>query len=440
MKKELRPSTSIRALARQLQLSPTTVSESLRGVSRVSPATVARVRVAAKQAGYRCNPLVGAVLSQVRRSGCRRFHGTLGILDVDESDRPERAAVFRSLLVAGVQRRAVELGFSLSRFLLGAGGLSPAQLNGVLASRGISGLLVLPAFRQVQLEAVDWSRLTGPFLDRVIQHPALSCVCPDHYAAIWMAMEELVARGFRRPGLVSQRQQDERLHHRWEGGFLTFCEYDDRVDPVPVLVAPKIEEREFAAWLRWHRPDVVLGHGSRFLDMIRAAGGRVPETVGFVSLNSTFCVRPCAAIDLRPDLLGSMGVDFLFGQILRGRGAFPPIRAIPRYRLAGSRVRPCWVRHRWTSQPGSSGQLLSGRQRMSEFAASQCTQKPESQWKGSHHRGRSSVNRRSSEVGCVYPTPSAGGQTGLKPEPAGEIIGVLKPGAGGGFADGSEVG
>ena len=301
------------------------------------------MRAAAQRAGYHCNPLVSAVMSQVRRAGARSFRGALGIVDLEESDRPAGAIAYHEAMMAGAKRRAAELGFSLTRFLVGPHGLQPARLNSVLTTRNIGGLLVLPTFWDVHLETIDWSRRVGLYLDRIIQHPALHCVSPDHYAAIWTAMEELAVRGYRRPGLVLQRRQDERLHHRWEGGFLTFCAHDGRMEPPPVLVAPQIDAALFANWFRRYQPDVVLGHGSHFLDLIRESGGRVPETVGFVSLNSMLGDRPCAALDLRPELLGSLGTDLLVGQILRGERGIPTLpshTSSPARWVEGPTVRP----------------------------------------------------------------------------------------------------
>lgn len=317
---------NIRALARRLRLSPTTVSEALRGVTRVAPATAERVRAEAARAGYRYNPLAGAVMSQVRRAEIRGFRGALAMIDLEETDRPGGAAAFHAAMETGAARRAAELGFSLDRFALGPRGLAAARLNAVLAARNIGGVLVLPAFRELNLEAIDWSRLAAVYLDRVIERPALHCVSVDHHAAIWLALEELAARGYRRPGLVLQRRQDERLRHRLEGSFRTCCEHDPRLDPAPVLLAERIDDRLFVAWFRRHRPDVVLAHRPDAIDLLRRAGGAVPRSVGFVSLNQAMLGRrAAAALDLRPELLGSLGVDLLVGQILRGERGIPPV-------------------------------------------------------------------------------------------------------------------
>ena len=59
---------TIRALAKQLGLSRTTVSEALRGLPSIQRETAKRVCAAAEKAGYRANPMASAVMSQIRRS------------------------------------------------------------------------------------------------------------------------------------------------------------------------------------------------------------------------------------------------------------------------------------------------------------------------------------------------------------------------------------
>src|SRR5581483_4072422 len=88
------PAHSIRSLARTLRISPTTVSEALRGVPRVARATIARVRAAAEQHGYQRNPIAGAVMSHLRRSRSAHYRGTLGLLEIAEAQQPAGARAF----------------------------------------------------------------------------------------------------------------------------------------------------------------------------------------------------------------------------------------------------------------------------------------------------------------------------------------------------------
>ena len=92
---------TLRSLAKQLGLSRTTVSDALRGSPRVDPNTAARVKKAAREAGYRRNPLAGALMSELRRSRGGAFRGVIAAIDFNEPDRPETSSRYHRELVLG---------------------------------------------------------------------------------------------------------------------------------------------------------------------------------------------------------------------------------------------------------------------------------------------------------------------------------------------------
>ena len=128
---------TLRSLAKILGLSRTTVSDALRGSPRVDPNTALRVKQAAREAGYRRNPLAGALMSELRRSRGATFHGVLAVVDFNEPDRPKEGAPYHHELVAGLNLRATELGFKVEQFSVGHAGISVQRLDSILQSRGI---------------------------------------------------------------------------------------------------------------------------------------------------------------------------------------------------------------------------------------------------------------------------------------------------------------
>ena len=76
------PAPTLRSLAKILGLSRTTVSDALRGSPRVDPNTALRVKKAAREAGYRRNPLAGALMSELRRSRGTAFRGVLAAVEL----------------------------------------------------------------------------------------------------------------------------------------------------------------------------------------------------------------------------------------------------------------------------------------------------------------------------------------------------------------------
>jgi LacI family transcriptional regulator len=314
---------TIRALAKQLGLSRTTVSEALRGLPRIQQDTAKRVCDAAERAGYRPNPMASAVMSQIRRSRAQAFRGGLAAVNVNEPDRPAYAQRYHDGLIDGARERAADLGYKLQTFLVGREGVTVERLDGILRSRGIQGVLLLPAWQDPDFSGLDWSRYAGVYADYMIERPQLHSVACDHYRSLTAAMQRLARMGYRRPGVFLQRHADQRLQHRWEGAFLAYQRNSAGCGRIPPLVMDEYQRSEFIRWFKRYKPDVVLGHWTPAIDWMRECGARIPETVGFVSLNVTTESRPCAGLDFRPRLLGARSAELLIAQLQRNERGIP---------------------------------------------------------------------------------------------------------------------
>src|SRR5512138_2712182 len=187
---------TLRSLAKVLGLSRTTVSDALRGSPRVDPNTAARVRKAAREAGYRRNPLAGALMSELRRSRGTAFRGVLAAVDFNEPDRPENAVPYHRELVLGAETRATALGFKVEKFSVGHAGVSVQRLDSILQSRGIHGVILLPAWEEPDLSNLDWTQFAEIYTDYMIERPALHSVCSDHHRSLLAALQRLRTLGY----------------------------------------------------------------------------------------------------------------------------------------------------------------------------------------------------------------------------------------------------
>ena len=185
-------SPTVRSLARSLGLSRTTVSDALRATGRTSPETAERVRKAAEDAGYRRNPLAASLMSELRRSRGTTFRGVLAAVDLEEPGRPAHASRFHRELVQGATTRAVELGFKVEKFGVGNHGVSLHRLDAILQSRGIHGVILLPAWQTPDFSKLDWSRYAGVYTDNIIERPALHSICSDQYRSLISGLHRLV--------------------------------------------------------------------------------------------------------------------------------------------------------------------------------------------------------------------------------------------------------
>lgn len=338
------PAPTLRSLAKVLGLSRTTVSDALRGSPRVDPNTALRVKKAAREAGYRRNPLAGALMSELRRSRGTAFRGVLAAVDFTELQRPDHAPRYHRELIAGADARAGELGFKVETFSVGGVGVSVQRLDSILQSRGIHGVILLPAWHEPDLSALDWSCFAGIYTDYIIERPALHSVCPDHYRSLLAALQRLAGLGYRRPGLFLQRHQDERLQYRWGAAFRAFLETHPEIAPVPMLsLEQPVAGPEFSRWFRKHKPDVVLGHNTDAIEWMESCGAAVPATAGFFCINKINTTRPCAGLDLQPRTLGARATELLIAQLQRnetGIPEWPSTTTIPGRWTDGPTLRP----------------------------------------------------------------------------------------------------
>lgn len=340
----MRPTPTIRTLARQLRISVATVSEALRDSPRVKPATRERVLRAAEKAGYRPNPLLGAALSAVRRACHQHYRGTLALLDLAEGKRAELMLFHREIAV-GAEARAQELGFTTELFWLGdaARALPRARLQKVLHARGITGVILLPFNQTQDLSDFDFTRLAAVQMDHCVTQPHLHTILPDHYLSIMHALERLSQRGYRRIGLSLERRKDDRLKNKWSSGFLAYFRSFTREAGIPALIEPQLTRERFLAWYEAYRPDLIVGHQQIMVEWLAGIGVRVPEDVGYFNLNVTERLAPCAGLDLLPQRLGAAAVEAVVAMLHRqerGVPAFPQTITLEAAWVEGPTLRP----------------------------------------------------------------------------------------------------
>ncbi len=316
----------MRALARAIGVSLATVSDSLRGNSRVGKDTAKRVRKAAAELGYIYNPLAGSVMSGIRRSAVTSYGGTTAVVDLEmPEDRPRGATAYHELIRKGAEQAAERLGYKVDFFNLPESKLSIIRLGQILESRGIAAVLFLPMFGKPDILELNWERITAVYTDYVIDDPPINRIAPDHFKSMVAALKKLRALGYKRPGLVIQKRQGERQLFRWESTFDFFVAYNSHEVHAENLVYEVLDRDVFLNWFRSEKPDVVLCHRTEIMDWMIEAGYKIPETHGYCCLNITMAEVDAAGLDLLPMTVGERGMEALIAQLQRNEMGIPEI-------------------------------------------------------------------------------------------------------------------
>ena len=313
---------TLRSIAEACGVASSTVSRALTAHPAVLTNTRERIAAVARKQGYARNELVGRVMSHVRAGHTQHFLGNLALIHVPSPGQPRLIPAQRRIIVGAVAR-AKELGFHLYEFSHGRDGLDAAGYARVFRARGVQGVIFLYAAPTTVMADFPWSDFAAIEIDYGQRGPALHTVCLDHYLTLTRALERLQELGYRRIGLGLARFKDQRIEHRWSGAFASFQRHTPAVGKIPILLAERIEEREFVRWHERHRPDLVIGHVDETIRWLQRTGVRVPAKTAFFNLNWNERRRPCAGLDMRLELQGSVAAETLIAQIQRGERGLP---------------------------------------------------------------------------------------------------------------------
>ncbi|MFI5336564.1 MAG: LacI family DNA-binding transcriptional regulator [Opitutales bacterium] len=319
---------SVRMIAKQAGVSPTTVSLALHNSPLLPDATKRRVRACAEKIGYRPNAKLVALMSQLRVSRIRGAEACFGIVSLYDTPHPWEQSSQWTRLYEAMQKRADEIGYRLEPIWLRAPGMTYRRARTIISTRGIQGLLCFGSpeledefpgeFRPYAIVTLGQSIRTP--LHRVIRH---------YFSDVWSTLERVHAMGYRRPGLVLGNYDDVRSGHACAGAYLGWCEH--RLGPaaaVPILRIDQVAGSPLLSWLKNHRPDVIVYvHLPKTLPELeaffRANKIRVPNDLGVAAVSQIIEHTRFSGKQENLRLMGVLAVELLASRIVNLDFGFP---------------------------------------------------------------------------------------------------------------------
>jgi DNA-binding LacI/PurR family transcriptional regulator len=317
-----------------------TVSLALRNDPRLAEKTRLRIQRLAEQMGYRPNPLVSALMTNLREG---RKTGQKVRIGFVAHDRFRKVAALRPFM-EGAARRAEELGYHIERFWIGRDGAGARQLSRILYTRGVSGILLSPLYEPEATLEFDWSLFAVGAIGYSMQSPGLHRAVNHHLHSMSLAVRQLHQAGYRRISLALPQSQDVRVEHNWLAGFLMQQHlFSDPPSYPAVLLAHEWNESVFSRWFLEHRPDAVISIQLEVLDWLKRLKVDVPGDTGFVHLNWEPEYGPIAGVNQRSDLVGAAALELVVNQLHcneRGVPIHPRVVLIEGEWVEGTTVAP----------------------------------------------------------------------------------------------------
>lgn len=317
-----KPRATVRSVAALAGVSAMTVSLALRNHPRIPVATRTRVQEAADRLGYRPDPEVAKLMHHLRVRRKPAYQAGIGAITTvsEAAELPYLRDIVRS-----ARRRADELGYGFSVFRIEEPIGARRDLQRVLRSRGIDGIVLLPVATPRAFDPLlDWKEFSVVCTTYGVLAPTFHRVVPHQFGNALRICRTLARSGYRRIGLVLPAEHDLRVHHgfsaavAWQG----LVGGTERVQPL-LHTGELPLERELVAWFKRERPDAIIAAGDKECRPIaQMLGLRVPGAVGFASANkagrSLF-----AGIEEQPEEIGATAIEQLAGLIQRGEKGVP---------------------------------------------------------------------------------------------------------------------
>jgi DNA-binding LacI/PurR family transcriptional regulator len=223
----------------------------------------------------------------------------IALVRVDTGTSRRRAAVERHrAIVVAAREASLRLGYRTTGLVLAVGDLP--RLTEAARRRRCQGMLILSGLNEDVLRHFSASSFPCVYADVVEEEMAVRAVAPEYRQGVGIAMGRLLAAGFRKPGLVFDRDLSlvarEHLIEAYGLGVSTA----GATAPPPFLTPTRPFDL-FDAWFKRHAFDSLL---TTDLECTRrlAVEGR----------------HPVFGLDLNLPFVGSRAVEMLHAQI-RGR-------------------------------------------------------------------------------------------------------------------------
>lgn len=310
----------MRDVAAKVGVAESTVSRALRNAPCISLACREAVKDAARQLGYRPNPLVSVLMAQVRP----RLHAprplAVAILQCYPRGQPSYSEDYER----GIRERAEIFGYRIEPLHLED--LPPSRLlDQVLDARGIHGLIVLPVPAGVSLEGLSYERLAAAAVDPSLKHPHLHRASSDYFQGMTTALARLTALGRKRIGFVISAAEVVRIGDLWLAAYLRWQSALPHGRRLVVHMPRQNTRRAFLQWLRHEHPDAIVSNEPPYLlDWLSAADTVIPRDMAYATLGVQADAQT-AGIDQHAEQVGWAAFDLVVSQLNRNEYGLPTV-------------------------------------------------------------------------------------------------------------------
>lgn len=301
-------------------ISKAAVSFALSGSTKVSEKTRRKIRALANKLGYKPNPIVSSVMSQIKNCGEKKFLETIVLINANKSkDAPKKYPIF-SKYIDGIRSESAEIGYAVYEIWLHEKSLNAQRLETILDSRGIRGGIIVghaddttlpPFFSNI------WTKFKFVSAGIRTRNPVFDFISADKFLIAHFATTNIIRSGYKRPALVIDEHIDEVVEGRFIGGFLRAqlaLPENARIPPFLEVAKARKNPKAFFDWVSKHKPDAIFSISNTTSEWLEKPeiSGKISGFTDIVQLERRSESGEWMAIDQNYELVGRLAVRKLF--------------------------------------------------------------------------------------------------------------------------------
>lgn len=313
--------TTQKDIAKRAQLSVAAVSMALKNHPSLPSETINRVRSIAKELNYAPDPALSALVAHRKGLQPRKSFSAIGL--VSNWPRPKDWVHNQSAreTLRGIEARAAELGYSVQQYCTRSDESNAQRIGNVMSARGIRGLILAPLENNDDTFEIDCNSFSIVTIGTPTRYPYFHHVTQNQFANVQLCWDKLRQRGYRRVGLVVREELANRWRHQWEAAHIyEQSQYGSMQDRVPTLYLRSEEPLlQLRKWLRRSKPEAVICRCEDFFEAAALEGIRIPEDLGYISLNAADDLPHASGIDQHREEMGAIAMDSLNSMLIRNQ-------------------------------------------------------------------------------------------------------------------------
>ncbi|PAW77662.1 MAG: hypothetical protein B9S32_10310 [Verrucomicrobia bacterium Tous-C9LFEB] len=300
-----------------------TVSMALKKDARILPTTQARVQRAARQLGYRPDPMLSALVARRFFHSSRKALSNLALI-VDDRWYKANDTQWIDVILDGMRKACSQHGYSLEILQWHRDLLQSKQPDKLLRSRGIRGLAILSTTDGKLPLKLDWNKYAVVALGRQPANHLFHRVGPDFFASMDLACMKLAEMGYRRVGLVNDMATETRYRYEWIGSIVKESYIrPPRVEVVPPHLPDDFDKDEFFRWVKHYQPDCVIANYPTLRRIFEEGGWKVPRDIGLALLTQYQLDDSFTSVIHDSERIGMACIDLLHNLLMRGETGQP---------------------------------------------------------------------------------------------------------------------